>query len=130
MRGICSRSSQSQWRIGRRSSSKSSSAKAPRVSAKAISKPCLRHWKKSRRGEVICDQYCHVERSRNISNYSLGVISLANVERSFDSAQDDNLKERSYAILSKARSDSAKTSHLVSSQRRRSEERRVGKEGR
>src|SRR5438034_11172543 len=89
MRDICSRSSQNQWRIGRRSFLKSFSAKGRRVSAKAISKPCLRHWKKSRRGEVICDQYCHVERKRqsgsdrNISNYSLGVISLANVKRSF-----------------------------------------------
>src|SRR5204863_8735295 len=118
MRDICSRSSQNQWRTGRRSFLKSFSAKGQRVSAKAISKPCLRHWKKSRRGEVICDQYCHVERSRNISNYSLGVISLANVERSFDSAQDDNLKERSYAILSKTRSNSTQASHLVSSQGR------------
>src|SRR5437762_13880564 len=83
MRGICCRYLPSQWRIGRRSSSKSSSAKGRRVLAKAISKPCLRHWKKSKRGEVICDQYCHVERSRNISSYSLGVISLANVKRSF-----------------------------------------------
>src|SRR5437870_12091375 len=117
MRGICCRYLPSRWRTGRRSSSKSSSAKAPRVSAKAISKPCLRHWKKSRRGEVICDQYWRVERSRNISNYSLGVISLANDERSFDSVQDDNLKERSYAILSKTRSNFTKPSHLVSSQR-------------
>src|SRR5204862_8301612 len=83
MRDICSRSSQNQWRIGRRSFLKSFSAKGQRVSAKAISKPCLRHWKKSKRGEVICDQYCHVERSRNISSYSLGVISLSNVKRSF-----------------------------------------------
>src|SRR5438034_9058914 len=82
-RGICCRYLPSQWRIGRRSSSKSSSAKGRRVLAKAISKPCLRHWKKSRRGEVICDQYCHVERSRNISNYSLGLASFANVEGSF-----------------------------------------------
>src|SRR5437773_6893997 len=124
MRGICCKYLPSQWRIGRRSSLKSFSARARRVSAKAISKPCLRRWKKSRRGEAICDQYCHVERTRqsgsdrNISNYSLGLASLANVERPFDSAQDDKLKEGRHAILSKTRSDSAKASHLVSPQRR------------
>ena len=101
--------------------SKSFSAKAPRVSAKVISKRSSRRSRKSRTGEAICNQCCHVERSRNISNYSLGLASLANVERSFDSAQDDNLKEGRHAVLSKARTDSAETSHLVSSQRRRAD---------
>src|SRR6266496_6375521 len=93
MRDICSRSSQNRWRIGRRSFLKSFSAKAPRVSAKAISKRSSRRSRKNRRGEVICNQYCHVERSRNISNYSLDLASFGNFERSFDSAQGDNLKE-------------------------------------
>src|SRR5205823_12580056 len=130
-RGICCKYLPSQWRIGRRSSLKSFSARARRVSAKAISKPCSRRLRKNRSGEAICNQYCHVERKRqsgsdrNISNYFLGLASLANVERSFDSAQDDKLREGRHAILSKTRSDSAKASHLVSS---RSEERRVGKE--
>src|SRR5438132_5047241 len=124
MRGICCRYLPNRWKIARRSSSKSSSAKGRRVSAKAISKPCSRRWKKSRRGEAICNQYCHVERKRqsgsdrNISNYSLGLASVANVERPFDSAQDDKLREGRHAILSKTRSDSAKASHLVSPQRR------------
>src|ERR1700720_1762632 len=127
MRGICCKYLPSQWRIGRRFSSKSFSARARRVSAKAISKPCSRRLRKNRSGEAICNQYCHVERKRqsgsdrNISNYSLGLASVANVERSFDCAQDDNLKERRHAILSKTRSDPAKASHLVSSQRRRAD---------
>src|SRR5438270_119417 len=89
MRGICCRYLPNQWRIGRRSSSKLSSAKGQRVSAKAISKPCSRRSRKSRNGEAICNQCCHVERKRqsgsdrNISNYSLGLASFANVERSF-----------------------------------------------
>src|SRR5438552_14047248 len=119
MRGICCKYLPSQWRIGRRSSLKSFSARARRVSAKAISKPCSRRLRKNRSVEAICNQYCHVERSRNISNYSLGFASLANVERSFDSAQDDKLREGRHAVLSKTWSDSAEASHLVSSQRRR-----------
>src|SRR5438067_13637702 len=89
MRGICCRYLPNQWRIARRSSSKSFSAKGRRVSAKAISKPCLRRSRKSRRGEAICNQCCHVERKRqsgsdrNISNYSLDLASFANVERFF-----------------------------------------------
>src|SRR4029077_15655577 len=125
MRGICCKYLLSQWRIGRRFSLKSSSAKGRRVLAKAISKPCSRRLRKNRSGEAICNQYCHVERKpqsgsdRNISNYSLGLASVANVERSFDCAQDDKLKkEERHAVLSKTWSDSAKTSHLVSSQRR------------
>src|SRR6266481_6895994 len=91
MKVICCKSSQNRSRIGRRSFSKSFSAKAPRVSAKAISKRYSRRSRKSRTGEAICNP-CHVEQSRNISNYSLGLASVANVERSFDSAQDDNLE--------------------------------------
>src|SRR6266576_5955782 len=91
MKVICSRFSTSRWKIDRRSFSRSFSAKAPRVSAKAISKRYSKRSRKSKTDEVICNP-CHVERSRNISNYSLGLASVANVERSFDSAQDDNLK--------------------------------------
>src|SRR5437764_15454652 len=107
-----------------RSSSKSARAEERRVSARAISKRSSRRSRESRSGEVICNQYCRVERKRqsgsdrNISNYSLGLASLANVERSYDSAQDDKLREGRHAILSKTRSDSAKASHLVSPQRR------------
>src|SRR5207248_3417413 len=98
-RRIYCKYSLNQCKIAPRSSSKSSSAKGPRVSAKAISKRCSRRSRKSRNGEVICNQCCHVERKRqsgsdrNISNYSLGLASLANVERSYNSAQHDNLKE-------------------------------------
>ena len=41
--------SASRWRIGRRSFSKSSSAKARRVLAREISKPCSRRWKRAGR---------------------------------------------------------------------------------
>src|SRR5437764_5546719 len=82
-----------------RSSSKSARAEERRVSARAISKRSSRRSRESRSGEVICNQYCRVERKRqfgsdrNISNYSLGLASFANVERSFEYAQDNNLKE-------------------------------------
>src|SRR5712691_4631977 len=89
MKGICCKYLPSQSRIGRRSFSKSFSAKARKASAKEISKRCSRPSRRSRNGEAIYDQCCHVERKRqsgadrNISNYSLGLVSLADLERSF-----------------------------------------------
>src|SRR6202040_3126262 len=50
---ICYRYFPSRWKIGLRCSSRSSNAKARRVSGKETSRRCLKHWRKSRSvGEI------------------------------------------------------------------------------
>src|SRR5213082_4179052 len=54
MKVICSKYSRSRSRTGRRSFSKSSSARGQKVSAKAISKRYSKHWSENRKHEEIC----------------------------------------------------------------------------
>src|SRR5436190_16862439 len=54
MKVICSKYSPSRSRTGRRSFSKSSSARGQKVSAKAISKRYSKHWSENRKHEEIC----------------------------------------------------------------------------
>src|SRR5207253_7685868 len=54
MKVICCKSLPSRWKIGRRSSSRSFNAKARRVSAKAISKRCLKRSSANKPHEGIC----------------------------------------------------------------------------
>src|SRR3984893_17755484 len=57
-RAICSRYFPSRWKTGRLSFSKSFSAKERRVSAKAISKRSLKHWRRSRTLEATSKEKC------------------------------------------------------------------------